>query len=53
MHSLSDKEKQNIVRKFIEHAGVQNYLPPYARCGKEGESNLVVLEAIKVLMFKS
>jgi hypothetical protein len=47
MHSFSEKEKQDIVRKFIKHAGVQNYLPPYVRCGKEGESNLVVLEAMK------
>ncbi len=49
MHSLSEKEKQNIVKKFIGHASVQNYLPPYVRCGKEGESNLVVLEAMKGL----
>ncbi len=47
MHSLSEKEKQDIVKKFIEHVGVQNYLPPYARCGKEIESNLAVLEAMK------
>jgi hypothetical protein len=47
MHSLSEKEKQDIVKKFIKHATIQNYLPPYVRCGKEGESNLVVLKAMK------
>ncbi len=47
MHSFSEKEKQDIVRKFIKHANVQNYLPPYARRGKEGESNCVVLEAMR------
>ncbi len=44
MHSLNEEEKQDIVKKFIEHVGVQNYLTPYVKCGKEGESNSVVLE---------
>ncbi len=47
MHSLNEEEKLDIVRKFIKYASVLNYLPPYARRGKEGESNSVVLEAMK------
>jgi hypothetical protein len=35
LHSLSEDEKQDIVKKFIEHASVQNYLSPYARVGRK------------------
>jgi hypothetical protein len=47
VHSHSEEEKPDIVKKFIKYAGVLNYLPPYARRGKEGESNSVVLEAMR------
>jgi hypothetical protein len=47
VHSHNEEEKPNNVRKFIKYVGVLNYLPLYARRGKEGESNSVVLEAMR------
>jgi len=47
VHSFNEEEKHDIVKKFIKHASVQNYLPPYARRGKEGESKCAVLEAMR------
>jgi len=47
LHSFNGEEKQEIVKKFIEHQGVVNYIPHYAILGKETNNNRVVMDAMK------
>jgi hypothetical protein len=49
MLSLNEKEKNDIVRRFIEHCGVQQYLLDYVKYGKDVESNHKLLDAIKTI----
>jgi len=48
LHSFNGEEKQEIVKRFIEHQGMVNYVPHYARVGKETKSNRVVMDALKL-----
>jgi hypothetical protein len=49
LHSFNGKEKLEIAKKFIEHGGVVNYIPHYARFGKEVESNHAIMDAMKAI----
>jgi hypothetical protein len=42
------ERKSKIIKKIIEHRSVVNYIPHYARLGKEAENNHAIMDAMKV-----
>ncbi len=49
LHFFNGEEKHEIIKKFIKHQDVVNYLLHCARFGREVEDNNAILDAMKVV----